>query len=481
MKLIQTSLFSWLIILRFLILLTLFSQSYSDLKIYFFSWKTYGFLIFIWFLIEIKILNLNKENNLYFTTFVFIGILKMTLALYNNNFSDIIFFSPPDSEIYKSLANGLFRCFKYSSNLNLFCEGEPYFKRGPSYSILLSIFTLGGNISVIPFIIIQIFISAVTFKLIINEIQKIKIPFGIAAVFILCSINPLIYSFSRVVLMETFGSFLLVLAYTLSRKGSQIRGSTIIWLSLLIVSLFMNLQFFAGVILFYLKSLLFKNETNKNAFITMLILFFLIFAWGERNKEYIGYWDFNPKTGCYLEKNIIESTEAFKLNTNISEIRNSGHTYKLLNDSRIKNQTDSPEVCKKFLKIIPSYYFENSSYIFSTYKVFLSNFASPTQPCQYESIICERGYWFWLVGKISNYIFALSLFIVFLKKRNYIYDIFIYSLVLFLITVLVTVDSPRMKVIFLPLYYLVIGIGLSEIFRNLNYYISKLLPKNSKI
>lgn len=481
MKLIQTSLFSWLIILRFLILLTLFSQSYTDLKIYFFSWKTYGFLIFIWFLIEIKISNFNKENKLYFATFMFIGILKMSLALYNNNFSDNIFFSPPDSEIYKSLADGLFRCFQYSSNLNLFCEGDPYFKRGPSYSILLSIFTLGGNISVIPFIIIQIFLSAVTFKLIINEIQKVKIPFAIATVFILYSINPLIYSFSRVVLMETVGSFLLVLAFTLSRKGGQVRGSTIIWLSLLIVSLYMNLQFFAGVFLFYLKSLLFKNETNKNAFITTLVLLLLIFAWGERNKDYIGYWDFNPKTGCYLEKNIIESTEAFKQNTNIHEIRDSGHTYKLLNDSSIINQTDSPEVCKKFLKIIPSYYFENTSYIFSTYKVFLSNFASPTQPCQYKSIICESGYWFWLVGKISNYIFALSLFIVFLKKRNYIYDIFVYSLILFLITALVTVDSPRMKVIFLPLYFLVIGIGLSEIFRFLSCYISKLLPKNLKI
>ncbi len=79
----------------------------------------------------------------------------------------------------------------------------------------------------------------------------------------------------------------------------------------------------------------------------------------DNHKNYVGYWDFNPISGCYLEKNIIESTEAFKLGTNITEIRNSGHTYKLLKDSTIENQTSTPEVCKKFLDIIPTYYFRN--------------------------------------------------------------------------------------------------------------------------
>ena len=66
----------------------------------------------------------------------------------------------------------------------MFCEGEPYFKRGPSFTILLSLLTLGGNISVIPFIFIQVILCALTFKLIIDEIQKNNISFGVAAVFI---------------------------------------------------------------------------------------------------------------------------------------------------------------------------------------------------------------------------------------------------------------------------------------------------------
>ena len=155
--------------------------------------------------------------------------------------------------------------------------------------------------------------------------------------------------------------------------------------------------------------------------------------YSERNKEHVGYWDFNPISGCYLEKNIIESTEAFKLGTNITEIRNSGHTYKLLNDPTIKNQTTTPEVCKKFLDIIPAYYFENTSYIFSTYKVFINNFSSPTQACQYKSIVCESGYWFWIIGTISNYIFGISLLVLFIKKKTYIYDISVYGVILLLV------------------------------------------------
>ena len=339
MKQLKSSLFTWLILIRFSILLTLISQSYGDFKLNYFDWKVYGFLVFIWFLIEMKILNLERDSNLYFTTFVIVGVLKMVLALVDNNFSDEIFYSPPDSGIYKALADGLYRCFEYSRNLNLFCEGDPYLKRGPGFPILLSLLTLGGNISVIPFIFIQVILCAITFKLIIDEIQKNNISFGVAAVFILCSINPLIQSFSRVVLMETIGSFLIVLSFALSRKDKRVRGSLFIWLILLILSLFMNLQFFVGVFLFYLKNIYQKNENFKNVLITLVVLIFFVFAWGERNKNYVGYWDFNPISGCYLEKNIIESTEAFKLGTNITEIRNSGHTYKLLKDATIKNQT----------------------------------------------------------------------------------------------------------------------------------------------
>ena len=350
----------------------------------------------------------------------------------------------------------------------MFCEGEPYFKRGPGFTILLSLLTLGGNISVIPFIFIQVILCALTFKLIIDEIQKNNISFGVAAVFILCSINPLIQSFSRVVLMETIGSFLIVLSFTLSRKDKRVRGSLFIWLILLILSLFMNLQFFVGVFLFYLKNIYQKNENFKNVLITLVVLIFFVFAWGERNKNYVGYWDFNPISVCYLEKNIIESTEAFKLGTTITEIRDSGHTYKLLKDATIQNQTSTPEVCKKFLDIIPTYYLENTSYIFSTYKIFLNNFASPTQACQYKSIVCENGYWFWIIGTISNYIFGISLLVLFIRKKTYIYDISVYGAILLLIMTLVTVDSPRMRVVFQPIYFLVIGVGLSQIF-NLAY------------
>ena len=192
--------------------------------------------------------------------------------------------------------------------------------------------------------------------------------------------------------------------------------------------------------------------------VTLVVLIFFVFAWGERNENYIGYWDFNPISGCYLEKNIIESTEAFKLGTTITEIRESGHTYKLLGDATIKNQATTPEVCKKFLDIIPNYYFENTSYIFSTYKVFINNFSSPTQACQYKSIICEKrilvlDYWnniklhFWYI--ITHFIY---------KEKTYIYDIAVYGVIFLLIIALVTVDSPRMRV-FQPIYFLVIGVG----------------------
>ena len=300
MRQMKTSLFTWLILIRFSILLTLISQSYGNFKLNYFDWKVYGFLVFIWFLIEMKILNLGRDSNLYFTTFVIVGVLNMVLALVDNNISDEIFYSPPDSGIYKALADGLYRCFEYSRNLNLFCEGEPYLKRGPGFPILLSLLTFGGNISVIPFIFIQVILCAITFKLIIDEIQENNTSFGVAAVFILCSINPLIQSFSRVVLMETIGSFLIVLSFTISRKDKCIRGSLFIWLILLTLSLFMNLQFFVGVFLFYLKNIYQKNENFKNVLITLVVLIFFVFAWGERNKNYVGYWDFNPTTGCYL-------------------------------------------------------------------------------------------------------------------------------------------------------------------------------------
>ena len=50
-----------------------------------------------------------------------------------------------------------------------------------------------------------------------------------------------------------------------------------------------------------------------------------------------------------------------------------------------------------------------------------------------------------------------------LFQRNYsvIYNIAVYLTVLLLITVLVTIDTPRMRSVFEPLVYLVIGHGLN--------------------
>ena len=78
--------------------------------------------------------------------------------------------------------------------------------------------------------------------------------------------------------METIGSFLIVLSFTLSRKDKRVRGSLFIWLILLILSLFMNLQFFVGVFLFYLKNIYQKNENFKNVLITLVVLIFFVFA-----------------------------------------------------------------------------------------------------------------------------------------------------------------------------------------------------------
>ena len=141
----------------------------------------------------------------------------------------------------------------------------------------------------------------------------------------------------------------------------------------------------------------------------------------------------------------------------------------------IQNQNNSPYVCKKFLELLPNYYLENFEMILDNYKFFLSKFFSPEQACQYEDILCEKGYWFWVIGTLTKFGFGLSLMLV-LLQRNYsvIYNIAVYLAVLLLITVLVTIDAPRMRSIFEPLVYLVIGYGLNYFYVLFNKYKNKI-------
>ena len=74
---------------------------------------------------------------------------------------------------------------------------------------------------------------------------------------------------------------------------------------------------------------------------------------------------------------------------------------------------------------------------------------------------------------MSNYIFGISLLVLFIMKKTYIYDISVYGVILLLVLALVTVDSPRMRVVFQPIYFLVIGVGLSQIFNFLQEFTYK--------
>tara|TARA_B100002019_G_C21266601_1_gene599790 strand:- start:452 stop:1882 length:1431 start_codon:yes stop_codon:yes gene_type:complete len=462
-----------LLTFRILILTFLFFQNINFLQ-FKINWKLYLLIVFLWFSLEIFLKD-KVKNSLFFETFLFVGLLKLIFVLISTNYQEFAFLSPPDSKVYKSLADNLFRCGQYSNSLDQFCNGDIYYKRGPTYSIFLSIFSLGGNIHIGFTVLVQIILCSLTFSMVLKMIRSDHKNFTTQIVFILICLNPLPWTFSRLALSETLGSFLIIFSiYLVDYKGLNSKLN-LIWLTNIILALFLSIQYFLAVGLIYLKNFLFRKNKLKFLFINVLLISVSIFFWGYRNSTSVGEWDFNPATGCYLEKNIIEAIEARKLNLSIYEIREQGITYQLLKGVDIQNQNNSPYVCKKFLELLPNYYLENFEMILDNYKFFLTKFFSPEQACQYEDILCEKGYWFWVIGTVTKFGFGLSLMLV-LLQRNYsvVYNIAVYLAVLLLITVLVTIDAPRMRSIFEPLVYLVIGYGLNYFYVLLTKYKNKI-------
>ena len=462
-----------LLTFRILILTFLFFQNINFLQ-FKINWKLYLLIVFLWFSLEIFLKD-KVKNSLFFETFLFVGLLKLIFVLISTNYQEFAFLSPPDSKVYKSLADNLFRCGQYSNSLDQFCNGDIYYKRGPTYSIFLSIFSLGGNIHIGFTVLVQIILCSLTFSMVLKMIRSDHKNFTTQIVFILICLNPLPWTFSRLALSETLGSFLIIFSiYLVDYKGLNSKLN-LIWLTNIILALFLSIQYFLAVGLIYLKNFLFRKNKLKFLFINVLLISVSIFFWGYRNSTSVGEWDFNPATGCYLEKNIIEAIEARKLNLSIYEIREQGITYQLLKGVDIQNQNNSPYVCKKFLELLPNYYLENFEMILDNYKFFLTKFFSPEQACQYEDILCEKGYWFWVIGTVTKFGFGLSLMLV-LLQRNYsvIYNIAVYLAVLLLITVLVTIDAPRMRSIFEPLVYLVIGYGLNYFYVLFTKYKNKI-------
>ena len=194
-------------IIRFLIVLLIYSSSLKIDTIFTVSnWKIYFFILFIWFLIEMNLGVNSKES--YLTFFFCFGLIKLFLVLFSQNFDLSIFYSAPDSIPLRDLGKTIFECFEYSRS----CGGDPYFQRGPSYSILISIFTLGTKISALFLILIQIFLFAYINAGIIKKIDSNN-NWVTAAIFIILTIYPSIATFSRIVLYEIWGVFCLFLAW----------------------------------------------------------------------------------------------------------------------------------------------------------------------------------------------------------------------------------------------------------------------------
>ena len=122
------------------------------------------------------------------------------------------------------------------------------------------------------------------------------------------------------------------------------------------------------------------------------------------------------------------------------------------------------EICKEFLDIMPSYYIENFETIFENYKIFISKFFTDHLTCQYEENGCESGYWFFIINKLFNYLLIVCLLCFpFLLNKKELINFLIFASLLVLITALVTIDVPRMRIsIDIYLFYLV-GITLNKI------------------
>ena len=445
-------------IIRFLIVLLIYSSSLKIDTIFTVSnWKIYFFILFIWFLIEMNLGINNKES--YLTFFFCFGLIKLFLVLFSQNFDLSIFYSAPDSIPLRDLGKTIFECFDYSRS----CGGDPYFQRGPSYSILISIFTLGTKISALFLILIQIFLFAYINAGIIKKIDSNN-NWVTAAIFILLTIYPSIATFSRIVLYEIWGVFCLFLAWKFSDLETTEKKYYIYYLLLLGFSIYLQIQYFLVIFLFFLKFSFFNKYNSKHIFTGILIPIILIISWGFRNETHLGYWDFNPYSGCYLERNIIEPTEALKRGVSNNEIRTSRETLVLIGRETKPSNLNDVEICKEFLDIMPSYYIENFETIFENYKIFISKFFTDHLTCQYEEIGCERGYWFFIINKLFNYLLIVCLLCFpFLLNKKELINFLIFASLLILITALVTIDVPRMRIsIDIYLFYLV-GITLNKI------------------
>ena len=84
-------------------------------------------------------------------------------------------------------------------------------------------------------------------------------------VFILICLNPLPWTFSRLALSETLGSFLIIFSiYLVDNKGLNTKLNSL-WLTNIILALFLNIQYFIAIGLIYLKNFLYR--TNKLKFL----------------------------------------------------------------------------------------------------------------------------------------------------------------------------------------------------------------------
>ena len=201
--------------IRFLFVLVITTSNFKfDVLPLINDWKVYLLFIILWFLFEI-FFNQNLQNH-YLFIFFGIGFLKMLLILYTKNFDLNIFYGAPDSIPLKELGGTLLECFQYSRN----CGGEPHFQRGPSYSILISIFTLGTKISPIFLIIIQIFLYAFINTGIIKKINS-KNSIVNSSIMILLAVYPSLSIFSRIVLYEIWGVFCLFIAWYISNENKD--------------------------------------------------------------------------------------------------------------------------------------------------------------------------------------------------------------------------------------------------------------------
>ena len=264
-----------LLTFRILILTFLFFQNINFLQ-FKINWKLYLLIVFLWFSLEIFLKD-KVKNSLFFETFLFVGLLKLIFVLISTNYQEFAFLSPPDSKVYKSLADNLFRCGQYSNSLDQFCNGDIYYKRGPTYSIFLSIFSLGGNIHIGFTVLVQIVLCSLTFSMVLKMIRSDHKNFTTQIVFILICLNPLPWTFSRLALSETLGSFLIVFSiYLVDYKGLNSKLN-LIWLTNIILALFLSIQYFLAVGLIYLKNFLFRKNKLKFLFINVLLISVSIF------------------------------------------------------------------------------------------------------------------------------------------------------------------------------------------------------------